>query len=268
MQRFLIRRFIVLLLTLWLVSVLIFAMARISGDPALLLITDYATTKDLNDIRANLGLDESWPKQYWLFIKHAVVLDFGDSFISKRPVGDMIRERTVATLQLGLAAFLFSVVVGFPLGVISAVKRGSIIDSFGKMMALIGQSAPPFWVGIMLMFFFAVKLGWVRPSGNDEAKSIILPAVTLGWFFVAANMRLVRSSMLDVMDSEYIKLARAKGVSNFQVIWKHGLRNALIPPLTFAGMTLGIPRHRLAGGGDGVRLARAGTAGLPGGQPD
>ena len=239
MQRFLIRRFIVLLLTLWLVSVLIFAMARISGDPALLLITDYATTKDLNDIRANLGLDESWPKQYWLFIKHAVVLDFGDSFISKRPVGDMIRERTTATLQLGLAAFLFSVVVGFPLGVISAVKRGSIIDSFGKMMALIGQSAPPFWVGIMLMFFFAVKLGWVRPSGNDEAKSIILPAVTLGWFFVAANMRLVRSSMLDVLDSEYVKLARAKGVSNLQVVWKHALRNALIPPLTFAGMTLG-----------------------------
>ena len=113
------------------------------------------------------------------------------------------------------------------------------MDQLGKLVALIGQSAPPFWIGIMLMFFFAVRLGWVPPSGRQEATSIILPAVTLGWFFVAANLRLVRSAMLDVLDSEYIKLARAKGVPRPKIIWKHAFRNALIPPLTFAGITLG-----------------------------
>ena len=109
----------------------------------------------------------------------------------------------------------------------------------GKAVALIGQSAPSFWLGIMMIFFFAVKLGWVPPSGRQDWNSIFLPAITLGWFFVAANLRLVRSAMLDVLDSEYIKLARAKGVSRRAIIWKHALRNAIIPPLTFAGITLG-----------------------------
>ena len=151
----------------------------------------------------------------------------------------VILERLPATLQLGTAAFVFSVVVGIPLGVFSAVKRGSVLDQFGKVVSLVGQSAPSFWLGIMLMFFFAVKLGWVPPFGRQEASSIILPAITLGWFYVAANLRLVRSAMLDVLDSEYIKLARAKGVSGRMIIFKHALRNALIPPLTFAGITLG-----------------------------
>ena len=113
------------------------------------------------------------------------------------------------------------------------------MDTVGKMVALIGQSAPGFWLGIMLIFLFAVRLEMVPPSGRQEWNSIFLPAITLGWFFVAANMRLVRSAMLDVLDSEYIKLARAKGVSTSSLIWKHALRNAMIPPLTFAGVTLG-----------------------------
>jgi peptide/nickel transport system permease protein len=152
---------------------------------------------------------------------------------------EVIIERLPATFQLGLAAFAFSVLVGVPLGILSAVKRGSILDTAGKIVALIGQSAPVFWLGIMLMFFFAVRLEWLPPYGRQEAASIILPAVTLGWFYTAANMRLLRSAMLNVLDSEFVKLARAKGVSNRAVIWKHALRNALIPVLTFAGVTLG-----------------------------
>ena len=152
---------------------------------------------------------------------------------------DVILDRLPATFQLALFAFSISLVVGVPLGVFSAVKRGSVFDQFGKLVSLIGQSAPPFWLGIMLMFFFAVRLGWVPPYGRQDWNSIVLPAITLGWFYVAANLRLVRSAMLDVLDSEYIKLARAKGVSRSAVILKHGLRNALIPPLTFAGVTLG-----------------------------
>ena len=152
---------------------------------------------------------------------------------------DVIVERTPATLQLGAAAFALSLVVGIPLGIFSAVRRGSILDQFGKLVSLIGQAAPSFWLGIMLMFFFAVKLEWVPPSGRQDYNSIILPAITMGWFYVAANLRLVRSAMLDVLASEYIKLAKAKGVSRRGIIWSHALRNALIPPLTFAGVTLG-----------------------------
>jgi len=214
-------------------------MARISGDPSTLLIDDYASAKTLEDLRISLGLDKSYTEQYWIFLKNAVRGDFGQSIVQKRSVGSLITERLVATFQLGLAAFLFSIFVGVPLGVFSAIKRDSLMDQLGKLVALIGQSAPPFWIGIMLMFFFAVRLGWVPPSGRQEATSIILPAVTLGWFFVAANLRLVRSAMLDVLDSEYIKLARAKGVPRPKIIWKHAFRNALIPPLTFAGITLG-----------------------------
>jgi len=225
--------------TLLLVSLLIFLMARVSGDPSTLLIDDYASAKTLEDLRISLGLDKSYTEQYWIFLKNAVRGDFGQSIVQKRSVGSLIVERLVATFQLGLAAFLFSIFVGVPLGVFSAIKRDSLLDQLGKLVALIGQSAPPFWIGIMLMFFFAVRLGWLPPSGRQEATSIILPAVTLGWFFVAANLRLVRSAMLDVLDSEYIKLARAKGVPRPKVIWKHAFRNALIPPLTFAGITLG-----------------------------
>ena len=136
-------------------------------------------------------------------------------------------------------AFAFSVLLGVPLGILSAVKRGSVMDIIGKTIAFIGQSAPVFWLGIMLMFFFAVKLEWLPPYGRDNLTAVILPAVTLGWFYAAANMRLLRSAMLDVLDSEFVKLARAKGVSKNGVIWKHSLRNALIPVLTFAGVTLG-----------------------------
>ena len=239
MQKFLLRRFLLTIVTLWLVSVLIFFMARISGDPTTLLIDDYASANTLEELRASLGLDKSYPEQYWIFLKNAVRGDFGTSIVQKQPVGSLIVQRLPATLYLGLMAFVFSLVVGIPLGVLSSLKRGSVLDQVGKGIALIGQSAPPFWIGIMLMFFFAVRLGWVAPSGREETSSIILPAITLGWFNVAANLRLMRSAMLDVMDTEYIKLARAKGVSNTEVIWKHGLRNALIPPLTFAGITLG-----------------------------
>ena len=239
MQRFLLRRLLLTIITLWLVSVLIFFMARISGDPTTLLIDDYASASTLEDLRASLGLDKSYPEQYWVFLKNALRGDFGISIVQKQPVGELIMQRLPATLYLGLMAFVFSLAVGIPLGVLSSLKRGSLMDQVGKGIALIGQSAPPFWIGIMLMFFFAVRLGWVAPSGREEASSIILPAITLGWFNVAANLRLMRSAMLDVMDTEYIKLARAKGVSANIVIWKHALRNALIPPLTFAGITLG-----------------------------
>ena len=239
MQRFLVRRLIVTLVSLLVVSVIIFVMARVSGDPRTSLLAETASQEQWEAIGRKLGVDKSWPEQHGLFLKDVMQGDFGESISRREPVIDIIAERLPATLYLGLTAFMFSVIVGVPLGVLSAVKRGTIIDRFAKVLALVGQSAPPFWLGIMCIFFFAVKLDWVPPSGRQGWNSVLLPALTLGWFFVAANMRMVRSAMLDVLDSEYVKLARAKGVAQRSIIWKHAFRNALIPPLTFAGVTLG-----------------------------
>ena len=239
MQRFLVRRLLITIVTLFAVSIIIFAMARVSGDPRTMMLGEFYTQERYDLVGQKLGLDKSYFEQYWIFIKDLVRGDFGQSIKENRPAGDIIWERFVATFELGGAAFLFSIIVGLPLGILSAVRRGGIIDNFSKLIALIGQSAPNFWLGFMLIVIFAIRLDWVPPSGRQDWNSIILPAVTLGWFFVAANMRLVRSAMLDVLDSEFIKLARAKGVPGYSLIWKHAFRNAIIPPLTFAGVTLG-----------------------------
>ncbi|PKB83059.1 MAG: ABC transporter permease [SAR202 cluster bacterium Io17-Chloro-G9] len=239
MQKYLARRLLLALVTLLAVSVVIFVLSRVSGDPRHIYLDDYSTQEDWDRMGAVLGLDKPYYQQYGIFIKDAVRGDFGRSVKEGRPVLDVIIERAPATLLLGFAAFLISLLVGVPLGIMSAVTRGTILDQFGKLVALIGQSAPPFWLGIMLMFLFAVWLRWTPPYGKEDWNSILLPAITLGWYYAAANLRLVRSAMLDVLDSEYIKLARAKGVSTNAVILKHAFRNALIPPLTFAGITLG-----------------------------
>ena len=239
MQRYLVRRFLMAIVTLLAVSVIIFIMSRAAGDPRHIYLDDYSTQEDWDKLTENMGLDKPYYLQYGIFIKDALRGKFGESPSEGRPSMEIILERFPATLQLGLAAFFFSVVIGVPLGILSAVKRGSVLDMVGKVVALVGQSAPTFWLGLMLMFLLAVKLEWLPPYGRQERLSIVLPAVTLGWFYVAANLRLLRSAMLNVLDSEYVKLARAKGVSGNAVIWKHALRNALIPVLTFAGITLG-----------------------------
>ena len=218
---------------------MIFGMSRAVGDPRVLLLDDYSTKDDWDRLGRELGLDKPYYEQYGIFIKDAVKGEFGESIQQGRPAMHIILERLPATMQLGFAAFVLSLIVGIPLGILSAVMRGSLLDQFSRIIALIGQSAPPFWLGIMLMFFFAVQLDWLPPFGREGPKSVILPAITLGWFYAAANLRLIRSAMLDVLDSEYIKLARAKGVSSRSIILKHAFRNALIPPLTFAGVTLG-----------------------------
>lgn len=239
MQRFLIRRFVIVIVTLFAVSIIIFIMARAGGDPRTMLLDDYADEQQWQELGEALGIDKPYYQQYGIFIADLFRGDLGQSIKERRPVIDVISQRIWPTFQLGLAAFAFSVVIGIPLGVLSSIQRGSALDIVGKVVALIGQSAPSFWLGIMFMFWFAVKLGWVPPSGRGEWRSIILPMVTLGWVFIAANLRLMRSAMLDVLDSEYVKLARAKGVTNRAVLWKHAFRNALIPPLTFAGVNLG-----------------------------
>ncbi|MDP6494516.1 MAG: ABC transporter permease [Dehalococcoidia bacterium] len=239
MQRFLMRRFLMIIVTLIAVSMIIFIMARVTGDPRVLLLDENASQEQWERMGEELGLDKPYYHQYLLFMKDVLRGDFGESIKLQEPVMTAIAGRIWPTVQLGGGAFLLALLVGIPLGVLSAVKRGSAVDQLGRVIAMVGQAAPSFWLGIMFMFFFAVKLGWVPPSGQEGWNSIILPMVTLAWGgFLAGSLRLMRSAMLDVLDSEYIKLAKAKGVSAKSLIWKHAFRNGLIPPLTLAGVSM------------------------------
>ena len=165
MQKFILRRLAITVVTLILVSLIVFVMARASGDPRTLLLDDYASTEMWDELGVELGLDKPLYIQYAIFLGDALLLDFGDSVIDNQPVTATILERLPATLQLGVAAFIFSLVIGIPLGILSSIRRDSFWDQVGKMVALLGQSMPPFWLGIMMIFFFAVMLGWVPPSG-------------------------------------------------------------------------------------------------------
>lgn len=238
MGRFIARRLLAFLVSMLLVSVLIFTMSRLQGDPRLIYLSSNTTQEQYEEWGRRMGLDKPLPVQYLVWLGKALRGDLGDSLMQGRPVVDVIIERLPATLQLGGASFLFAIAIGVPLGVLSAVRRSTFWDYLGRSFALLGQALPPFWVGIMLIVLFSVNLGWLPSGRRGGIDHLILPTITLGWLTAAAFLRLVRSAMLEVMDSEYIKLARAKGVPAYKVVWKHAFRNALIPPLTFGGILL------------------------------
>ncbi|HEY7496660.1 MAG TPA: ABC transporter permease [Candidatus Tectomicrobia bacterium] len=240
MQKYIIRRFLQSLLALLALSLVIFLMSRLTGDPTMLMLPDDATSEDIAQLRHALGLDKPLPVQYWVFISKAVQGDFGRSIKGQMPVIDMIQERLPNSIKLGAVALGIAVLLAFPLGVIAAVHKGTALDTMANIIAVLGQSLPQFWVGIVLIQIFAVHLRWLPVAGIGGWSHYVLPAFTLGWFVVAGMMRLLRSSMLDVMDSEFVKLARIKGVAEPSVIWKHALRNALIPVLTFGAIYLAI----------------------------
>jgi peptide/nickel transport system permease protein len=185
-----------------------------------------------------MGLDRPLAVQYGMFLSNVVRGDFGDSHIMGRSARDVLLERFPATLQLAGAAFLLTMVMGIPLGILSAVKRDTPLDLSGKLFAVLGIATPSFWIAIMLILLFGAILGWLPTYGRGGLDHFILPALVLGWSSMAGVMRLARSSMLEVLDSEYVKFARIKGLSDTIVVWKHALRNAVIPVLTFSGLTL------------------------------
>ena len=222
-----------------LTTVFTFALSRAAGDPRDLYLTMYTTPEVYEQWGVLLGLNKPLYLQYFDWLGDAARLNFGDSLAQKRPVTELIINRAPATLRLAAAGFVFALLVGLPLGVLSAVKRSSAGDYVGRVFALIGQSTPPFALAVVLIIIFAVELGWLPTSRQDHGlRSYILPAVTLGWAPAAGLLRLLRSSMLEVLDSEFVKMARAKGSSNTTVIWKHALRNALIAPLTYSTLLL------------------------------
>ncbi len=245
MRRYAIRRILLGILTVIVVSMIIFVTSRLSGDVTYLLLPEDATKEEVAWLRAKLGLDKPIPVQYYYFIKGALRGDFGKSYrYTNRQAMDVVIDRLPATAQLAFVAFAMSIIGGLLLGVLSATKRDTYLDTLGKLFALIGQAMPGFWLGIMAILIFSVKLGWLPTSGRGGFDHIIMPAVTIAWFSVASILRLTRSAMLDVLDSEYVKTARLKGNSEWVVIWKHALRNALIPVVAMSGIQLA---HLLGG---------------------
>ncbi len=240
MQRFIVIRLFHAAIALLAISLIIFMLIRVSGDPLDTLLDVDATEEDFARVRAHWGLDKPLHIQYLKYLGNILTGKLGESIRWQgQDALDLLWLRLPATLELALVALFVSAFIAMPLGVIVAVKKDTGIDIAGKIVAFLGQSLPSFWLGLMLMWIFAVQLGWLPTSGRGSIRHLILPGIALGYFQVAALMRLTRSSMLEVLDTEYVKLARIKGLSEGAVIWKHCLRNALTAPLTYFGLILG-----------------------------
>lgn len=221
-------------------SIVIFALTRITGDPVGLLLPPDASKEQAAKVAQALGLDKSYPVQYWNFVKGITSLDFGDSIRSHKPVTTLIKERLPISAKLAAGATLFALVFSLPLGVAAAYRRDTLWDLWAKGLAALGQSLPLFWFGIVMIQIFSVRLSLFPAGGIDSVKSYILPCVTLGIFSLAGFVRLIRSSMLEVLDEDYIKLSRLKGLSEWVVVWKHALRNAISPVLGFGGIMFAV----------------------------
>ena len=238
MKRFIVKRLGYAALSLVLLTLIIFLLVRLTGDPSVLLVEPGASKEDLAAVRLQLGLDRPLWVQYGQFMSSLARGDLGHSFYYRTPVLELYLSRLPHSLMLAVAAMAFSLLVGIPSGIIAAVRVNRWWDSAGKIFALLGLSLPSFWVGLVMILFFSVYLGWLPSSGSGTALHVIMPAFALGWYFAAAHMRLTRSAMLEVLGSEYVKLARLKGLPEALVIAKHAFKNALIPVLTLAGINL------------------------------
>ena len=238
MKRYIFRRLGYAVISLVLLSATIFVFVRLTGDPTVLLVEPGASRGDIEALRKDLGLDQPLWVQYGAFVKNLVHGDFGSSFYYRTPVLELYLSRLPHSLLLATTAMVFSLLIGIPSGVLAAVRVNGWGDGAGKVFALLGLSMPSFWVGLLMILFFSVYLGWLPSSGSGTPLHLVMPAVALGWYFAAAHMRLTRSSMLEVLGSEYVKLARLKGLPEALIIGKHAFKNALIPVLTLAGINL------------------------------
>ena len=236
MQRYILRRIVQSVALLFVLALIIFALARVSGNPADLLLREDATQEDRAHLLRVLGLDRPVHEQLYLFLAGALRGDLGESIRYRKPAVEVFFERLPNTLKLLPLAMVGALVIAIPLGVLAAVYRGTIVDRASGAVAVLGLATPSFWLGIVLIYIFSIKLGVLPSSRMGGPSHYVLPAITLGLFLVAGMMRLVRSSLLEVMGSEFVKLARIKGLSQTVVIWKHCLSNALIPVTTLFGV--------------------------------
>ena len=239
MRSYLLRRLWQSLLVIFGVSVVVFLILHLTGDPAALMLPPDATAEDIAKFRHDMGFDDPVAVQYVRFLKGAVRGNFGESIRHGEPAMGLVVERLPATFELAGAGLLIALALAIPAGIVSAVRRNTSVDYISTIVALLGQAMPTFWLGIMLILVFSVRLNWLPSSGRGDVEHLILPAITLGLFTTARITRLTRSGMLEVLGQDYIRTARAKGMGEPPVVWKHALKNAAIPIVTIVGIELG-----------------------------
>ena len=238
-SRFLTYRLVRMLVALWSVVTVVFIVMRLSGDPVPLLLPPDAPIAEMERLRTEMGLDRPIYVQYGVFVRQALKGDFGRSIHFRTAAMNVVWERVPATLELAFASFLCAIVVAIPAGVLSAIKRGSSYDNIVMGVALVGQAAPTFYIGIMLILVCSLWLGLFPTSGRGEWRHLVLPAVTLGAFAMASIARITRSAVLEILRADFIRTARAKGLPEFLTIAKHTMRNAAIPIITIVGLQFG-----------------------------
>lgn len=239
MTRYVMGRLALAVSVMLVVSMLSFSMIYMAGDPAITIAGESATDADINAVRKFYRFDDPIYAQYGAWMANALRGDFGRSYYLRAPVGELITDRFPTTLLLGGLAMLFAVALAVPLGVAAAVKPNSLVDRLSLVISVLGQALPGFWFGLMLILLFSVKLRWLPPSGTESMNNFIMPAVTLGYYATPAMMRLTRASMLDVLASDYIRTAHAKGLHPAVILFKHALRNAIAPVVSLAAVQLG-----------------------------
>ena len=236
MHRYIFKRLLMLIpVILGVILLIFFVMDLAPGDPVLMVAAPDATQEELDILRHEMGLDRGFFHRYFDYVINLLHGDLGTSYITRRPVMKTYLERLPVTVRLATAAIIITIIISIPLGIIAAVNQNTWKDSISMIVALIGVSMPPFWLGLLLMLAFALRLGWLPSGGTEGFKSLILPALTVGLGLAATMTRTTRSSMLDVIRADYLRTARAKGVTEKKVILKHGLKNALIPIITIFG---------------------------------
>ncbi|MDO9436941.1 ABC transporter permease [Hydrogenophaga sp.] len=239
MRRYLFRRLALALVTVLGVSLIVFLATRLSGDVVQLLVAEDASLQEIEKVRQSMGLSDPLWIQYLSFLQRAVVGDMGDSIRYRAPVMPLIFQRIPATAELALAAFAMGSVLGILAGILSASMRGSWLDRGLRGLAVLGQSMPHFWIGIMAILLFSVTLNWLPSGGRETWAHLLMPAATLAVFPAAGIMLMTRSALLENLTAEYVRFLRIKGASERQIIWKHAFRNSLIPVLAFAGIQIG-----------------------------
>ena len=241
MRTFIIKQLFQALGVCLVISMISFFLLFLNTDPALLLLPPEAEVQDIAKFKQQMGLDRPVLVQYLDFLGKAVLKgDFGASFVAKVPAAQLVQERLPATLKLAVAALILVNLVALPVGIVSAIRRYSLLDNLATFTALVGQAMPLYWLGIMLIIIFGVWLRWLPISGSDTLAHLVLPSITLASWILPVNMRLVRSGMLDVLNQDYIRTARAKGLMERKVLIKHAFKNAAIPVVTISGMQLGV----------------------------
>jgi peptide/nickel transport system permease protein len=239
MLAFTIKRLGLAVLVAFTVSLVSFGLLFLSGDPAAAVAGEGATEADIKAISAFYGFDRPFVVQYGEWLWKALHGDFGQSYYFQLPVASLVGDRLAVTMTLGLCAIVFALVTAIPLGVAAAVRPNSIVDRLALFISVLGQAMPSFWFGLLLIVLFSIKLGWLPPSGTDSWQNFVMPTVVLGYYAMPAIMRLTRAGMLEVLQADYIRTARAKGAGEWRVLFKHALRNAIIPVVSLAAVQMG-----------------------------